>query len=395
MKRLLLIMFCAMFSLTGMAQSIRTIKGAVMNEKEEPMSGVTIKAVNSDAETVTDKNGRFELKIDSYIKYVEASYENYITAKAEIDGSYIVFNLKLDKQLVKAKAKAKAEAEAKRAAEQAAAEKAKAEAESKRAAEQAAAEKAKAEAEAKRAAEKAAAEKAKAEAEAKRAAEKAAAEKAKAEAEAKRAAEKAAAEKAKAEAEAKRAAEKAILKAERKAKYSEHVRGYNSVVYASLFSSQSVGVNYIGGYKFNNYLFVGAGVGAEMPLNSYIWLTYKFDNDSYVTKGVTFPVFAHIRANFLNSRCSPFFAFSAGARLMIPQILSIGVNPDSYEYNYISAFINPQLGVNFRVTPKTSVFLSVGANGYTEEEITIINSYQALCKPSFGLGLDFHFGVTF
>ena len=323
MKRLLLIMFCAMFSLTGMAQSIRTIKGAVMNEKEEPMSGVTIKAVNSDAETVTDKNGRFELKIDSYIKYVEASYENYITAKAEIDGSYIVFNLKLDKQLVKAKAKAKAEAEAKRAAE------------------------------------------------------------------------KAAAEKAKAEAEAKRAAEKAILKAERKAKYSEHVRGYNSVVYASLFSSQSVGVNYIGGYKFNNYLFVGAGVGAEMPLNSYIWLTYKFDNDSYVTKGVTFPVFAHIRANFLNSRCSPFFAFSAGARLMIPQILSIGVNPDSYEYNYISAFINPQLGVNFRVTPKTSVFLSVGANGYTEEEITIINSYQALCKPSFGLGLDFHFGVTF
>ena len=450
MKRLLFIMFCAMFSLAGMAQNLRTVKGAVMNENDEPMSGVTVKAVNSDAETVTDKSGRFELKVDSYVKYVEASFENHITARAEIDGSYIVFNLKVDKQLLKAKAKAeaeaaeaeakraaeqakaeqakaeaeakrlaeqakaeqaKAEAEAKRAAEQAkaeqakaeaeakraAAEQAKVEAEAKRAAEQAAAEQAKAEAEAKRAAEQAAAEKAKAEAEAKRLAEKAAAEQAKAEAEAKRAAEKAAAEKAKAEAEAKRAAERLVLKAERKAKYSEHISGFNSIVDATLFSSYDwceccAGINYIGGYRFNNYLFAGAGVGAEIPFGRYIW----FDaGDSYLTRGVTFPVFAHVRANFLNRRCSPFFALSAGARFMIPQSISIRNNPDSYDYNYISAFINPQLGVNFRVTPKTSIYLSVGANGYTKEELSSINYYQVLCKPKFSFGYDLHLGVTF
>ena len=361
-----------MFALAGMAQNLRTVKGAVMNENDEPMSGVTIKAVNSDAETVTDKSGRFELKVDSYVKYVEASFENHITARAEIDGSYIVFNLKVDKQLLKAKAKAEAEA---------------AEAEAKRAAEQAKAEQAKAEAEAKRAAEQAKAEQAKAEAEAKRAA----AEQAKAEAEAKRLVEKAAAEQAKPEAEVERAAETVTLKAERNAIYSERFSGYNSMVEASVFSSERAGINYIGGYRFNNYLFVGAGVGAEFPFGRYI----LFDHVS-LTRGTTFPVFAHVRANFLNRRCSPFFALSAGARFMIPQEISISMNPDVYyKYNYISAFVNPQLGVNFRVTPKTSIYLSVGVNGYTEEELSAINYYQVLCKPRYFLGFDLHLGVTF
>ena len=387
MKRLLFIMFCAMFSLAGIAQNVRIVKGAVMNENDEPLSGVTIKAVNSDAKTITDNNGRFELKVDLYIKYVEAIYENYITAKAEIDGSYIVFNLKLDKKLLKAKA----EAESKRVVEQAKADKAKVEAEAKRVAEQAKADKAKAEAEAKRVAEQAKADKAKAEAEAKRVAEQAKADKAKAEAEAKRVA-----ELAKAEAEVKHVTEQAIPKNRAKkvvlkANYSEHISGYNSIVDASAFFFRSVGINYIGGYKFNNYLFVGAGVGVEMPFG---------DNDIYlddleIKRGVSFPVYAHIRANFLNARWSPFFALSAGARFIIPQEVYIKGSRQSYEYNYISAFVNPQLGVNFKVTPKTSTYLSVGIDGYTEEELSIINDYQISGKPRFFLGFDLHLGVTF
>ncbi len=410
MKRLLFIMFCAMFSLAGMAQNLRTVKGAVMNENDEPLSGVIIKAVNSDSETITDKNGRFELKVDLYIKFVEASYENYITAKAEIDGSYIVFNLKVDKQLLKEKAKAeaeakkaaaeqaKAEAEAKRAAEQAAAEQAEAEAK------KAAAEKAKAEAEAKAKAEaeakKVAAEKAKAEAEAK----KVAAEKAKAEADARRAAEKAAVEKTKAEAEAKRAvAEKNNVEVETKriACFSTHISGYNSVIDVSSFSFRNVGVNYIGGYRFNNYLFVGAGAGVEMPLEGKYILEPSYVEGEYfisgIKRGVTIPLFAHARANFLNCRWSPFFALSAGARFMIPKTLRLEQVEllQECKYNFISPFVNPQLGVNFRATPKTSVYLSVGVNGYVEEELNYINRYEIRCKPRYLLGYDLHFGVTF
>ena len=396
MKRLLFIMFCAMFSLAGMAQNLRTVKGAVMNENDEPLSGVIIKAVNSDSETITDKNGRFELKVDLYIKFVEASYENYITAKAEIDGSYIVFNLKVDKQLLKEKAKAEAEAK------KAAAEQAKAEAEAKRAAEQAAAEQAEAEAK------KAAAEKAKAEAEAKAKAEaeakKVAAEKAKAEADARRAAEKAAVEKTKAEAEAKRAvAEKNNVEVETKriACFSTHISGYNSVIDVSSFSFRNVGVNYIGGYRFNNYLFVGAGAGVEMPLEGKYILEPSYVEGEYfisgIKRGVTIPLFAHARANFLNCRWSPFFALSAGARFMIPKTLRLELPGllQECKYNFISPFVNPQLGVNFRATPKTSVYLSVGVNGYVEEELNYINRYEIRCKPRYLLGYDLHFGVTF
>ena len=370
-------MFCAMFTFVGMAQSTRTVKGVVLNENEEPMSGVVVKAANSNAETVTDSDGRFELKVGSFVRYVEASYENYITANAEIEGFYIIFNMKVDKQLLKEKAKAEADAKA-------------AEAETKRAVEQAAAEQAKAEAEAKRAAEKAAAEKARAEAEAvKRAAEKAAAEKAKAEAEAKRAAEKAAAEKAKAEAEAKRAAEQALIKA----RISEHISGYNSILDASLFGIQSIGVNYIGGYRFNNYLFAGAGVGVEMPLGSNC-ITYQ-GTSAYVTRGVSFPVFAHVRANFLNRRWSPFFALSAGARFSTPGKISLDYCSEEFAYSLMSAFFNPQLGVNYRVTTKTSVYFSAGASGYAKDEWSFINRYQIHCRQFFWCEFDLHLGVTF
>lgn len=373
-----------MFTFVCMAQSTRTVKGVVLNENEEPMSGVVVKAANSNAETVTDSDGRFELKVGSFVKYVEASCENYITAKAEIEGFYIIFNMKVDKQLLKEKAKAeaeeteakaRAEADARRAVEQAKAEQTRIEAEAKRAAEQAAAEKAKAEAEAKRAA--------------KRAAEKAAAEKAKAEAEAKRAAEKAAVEQVKAEAKAKRDAELALIKV----KMQEHVSGYNSMVEASLFGVQSVGVNYIGGYRFNNYLFAGAGVGVEMPLGSNC-ITYQ-GTSAYVTRGASFPVFAHVRANFLNRRWSPFFALSAGARFSTPRKISLDYSSNEFEYNFMSAFFNPQLGVNYRVTTKTSVYFSAGASGYAKDEWSFINRYRIRCGQFFWCEFDLHLGVTF
>ena len=80
-----------------------------MNRDEERLSGIAVKAVNSDAETITDKNGCFELKVAPYVRHIEASFGDYVAEKAEIDGSYIVFKLKLNKQMVKAKARAEAE----------------------------------------------------------------------------------------------------------------------------------------------------------------------------------------------------------------------------------------------------------------------------------------------
>ena len=434
-----------MLSLASLAQSNRIVKGAVMNENDEPMSGVVIKALNSDESTVTDKNGRFEISVSPYVKYVQASFENYITAKAELDGSYIVFQLKIDKQLLKVRAKA--DEEAKKAAEKAAVEKAKADeeaaiakakadAEAKRLAEKAAAEKAKADAEAKRLAEKAAAEKAKADAEAKRLAEKAAAEKAKADAEAERVAELLAIEKAKLEAEYKRLeAEKAKLAAETnrlateksesdtkssakknakqqaKVNDTERVGGYGSVVEASLYNDYMsnyciAGVNYIGGYKFNNKFFVGAGLGLEIPFGYWPYVLEPWEsyiNDGLgVKKSLTIPLFAYVRVNFLDRRWSPFFALSAGVRFSMPRNIHMRT-PDGwgydfnevYKYNFVSPFVNPQFGVNCRVKNNTSIYLSIGVNGHLEDNLYSRNWYQIVCNVEPCFSVDLHLGVTF
>ena len=172
MKKLILIMFCAMLSLAAVAQHNRLVKGYVMNEEGESLSGVTIKAVNSESSTVTDKDGYFEIKVSVYTKYVEASCSDYITDRAKIDGFYITFKLKNRKQMpeieeyynraaeeiaaaaAKAEAKKKkAEAAAKREAEKKAAAKAKAEDHYNRALEEITKAAAKAETDAKRSAE--------------------------------------------------------------------------------------------------------------------------------------------------------------------------------------------------------------------------------------------------
>ena len=194
-----MLVLCAVLSHMAVAQSGRFVNGVVFDENDSPMVGVKVVAKGGTEQFVTGPDGQFKMTVSAYTKYLEAYAEGYLTQSAEIDGSYIVFRMKIDKKYAEQKA-----AEEKAAAEAAAA-KAKAEEEARIAAQKAA--------EAKRVAEeKAAASKAKAEeqarieAEKKAEAERIAAQKA---AEAKRIAEeKAAAAKAKAEEEARIAAEK-------------------------------------------------------------------------------------------------------------------------------------------------------------------------------------------
>ena len=248
MKRfILLTAIFGLVSLSAVAQqqqvTLRTIKGYVFNAEGDAMPGVTVKAVADSATTKSGADGTFSIEVTQFVKFLEASYEGYVSAQAEIDGTTIIFKLQVDRKY--AANKAKAEKAALKAAKIEATEKAKAAEAARLAAEKEAArlaaekEAARLAAErevalllAKQEAERLAAEKAKAEEEARLAAEKAKAEeeariaaaKAKAEEEARLAAAKAKAEeearlaaaKAKAEEEARLAAAKA--KAEEEAR---------------------------------------------------------------------------------------------------------------------------------------------------------------------------------
>ncbi len=295
---------------------------------------------------------------------------------------------------------------AKKAEERDAAERAKAEA-------KAAAAEAKAEAERKAiedaariAAEKEAAERAKAEA-------KAEAERKAAEEAARIAAEKEAAERAKAEAKAEveRKAEAERIERTRQAKLAAEKRrkeiakqrkGFGSIIDLSYlmalnYPHPNVGVTYTAGYRFNNKIFLGAGAGVNINFGAGAsqrsfaegYKGGKFLNPCRVSA----PIFAYFRANFINRRCSPFFALSAGGNLSAKQTLHLDLYDASY--SNMGWFVNPQLGLNIRTSVKSSLYFAVGFQGFSATSCTKYTSYGASFKPALAYGVDFHLGFTF
>ncbi len=423
----------------AMAQGGRTVKGVVLNDKNIPIAGATITAVNSDASTISGDDGSFTLVAPTYAREIEVTADGYISSRLEIDGSYLMFKLKVDKNYYAAKLKAQEEARI--AAEKEAAAKAKAEEEARIAAEKEAAAKAKAEETARIAAEKEAAAKAKAEEAARIAAEREAAAKIKAEedariaaekrAEAERiakekaaeqariAAEKEAAAKVKAEEDARIAAEKraeaeriakekaeiaAANKEKRdalKVKYAKHIKGYESYVnvsYNMMSNNESyAGVDYIGGYRINNNFFLGAGVGAnaqiiEPPYNRSGPIVIH--ESAVLSHGAFyFPVYAHFRAQLLNRRCTPFLALSAGYNISLPD--SFDLELTSINYNPSGVFINPQVGVTYRIKPKLGIYCAAGFNASIIPECITNTGYSATIMQNFKYGININIGISF
>ena len=265
---------CAVLSHMALAQSERFVNGVVFDENDSPMAGVKIVAKGGVEQVATGPDGQFTMTVSAYTRYLEAYTEGYLMQSAEIDGSYIVFRMKIDKKYAERKA-----AEEKAAAEAAAA-KAKAEEEARIAAEKAA--EAKHVAEEKAAAAKAKAEEqARIEAEKKAEAEHLAAEKA---AEAKRIAEeKAAAAKTKAEEKAKKIAKRKEIDKAYNAKYRNkglvhsfelsygYQVGKENVIYKNLGyreygSFHPIEATYTIGYRFCNWVSLGLGAGVSYNL---------------------------------------------------------------------------------------------------------------------------------
>lgn len=430
MKRIFLFLVCCIVPLALVAQNTRSAQGIVFDQNGVPMAEAKLTTVGFNSSALSGADGTFNITVSPYAKFIEVSKEGYLPVQVEIDGSYLIVRLRVDKKY--AENKAKAEEEARKAAE---AEKARLaeEAEAARLAAEAA-EQARLEAEERKrieeerriAAEKAAAEKAekarlaaeakaKAEEEKRLAAERAAAERAAAEqarlatqqqqqqaqgvanaqAEAVRL-EKLAQEQAKREAEL---AKKQALKAEREkraAKWKEaSLKGYRSYVDASwAIDSYSLmmsgGLHYIGGYQANNCIFFGVGTGINLAQ------TYEWDRrEQQLSPNLwNVPVYAYLRTNFINNRCSPFFALSAGYQFSTRREILVAFD-QIVKYKTSAIFVNPQLGVDFRINPKHSVYVAVGATLFQRPEIVDITPMTATFGSGLGWGIDLHLGFTF
>lgn len=314
---------CAVLSHMALAQSGRFVNGVVFDENDSPMAGVKVVAKGGAEQVVTGPDGQFTMTVSAYTRYLEAYTEGYLMQSAEIDGSYIVFRMKIDKKYAERKA-----AEEKAAAEVAAA-KAKAEEEARIAAEKAA--EAKHVAEEKAAAAKAKAEEqARIEAEKKAEAEHLAAEKA---AEAKRIAEeKAAAAKTKAEEKAKKIAKRKEIDKAYNAKYRNkglvhsfelsygYQLGKGDVIYKNLGfreygSFHPIEATYTIGYRFCNWVSLGLGAGVSYNLVNLCTYGDVFDPmyegaDKFTP--VNIPVFLNTKVYMSRGKCQPMLSVSGG-----------------------------------------------------------------------------------
>lgn len=222
---------------------------------------------------------------------------------------------------------------------------------------------------------------------------------AKAEKQAQIAAQKEAEAKAKAEKRAEIAAQKeaaAIKRKEDAIKY----RGYRQFVdlsYSYCGVTDFLGVSYIGGYRFNPYIFLGLGTGVNFAL--FTPNANKLSQTFCKPTIVNIPVYLHFRANFTKSNWSPYMSVSIGGR--ISQKVSQKVHQTEYDdfyinYNQSGLFGDITLGVDRKVTEKLSLYLGIGYKmesflyaKYKEDYVGFVYGHKLLHGFSLHLGLSF------
>ena len=119
MRRYIVVFVLLLLSIAVSAQN-RVVRGVVFDASHIPFKGVLISVSGYDISTVSKDDGTFELTVPTYCRSVTASKEGFLSSSLEIDGSYLVFTMKLDKDWEKEQA-AKVAAKAKHVADSTAA----------------------------------------------------------------------------------------------------------------------------------------------------------------------------------------------------------------------------------------------------------------------------------
>ncbi len=93
--------------------------------------------------------------------------------------------------------------------------------------------------------------------------------------------------------------------------------------------SSLVEVRFSNGYQFNNYFYLGGGVGVNCFPDDKLW---------------AMPIFAHVRGNFLNGRISPFLDVKAGTNITSASV---------------GAYVGISAGVRIGMTRTTAINIGI------------------------------------
>lgn len=383
MNRYILTLILSLVTLCSYGQSGRLIYGCVYGEKKTPLQGAKITTPHGDLICTTDQNGQFNAQSSTYIKEIVVLHDDYQAKYVKVDGSYLIIKMRVAIQTYTETTDDTNDAEEVEQTTNLIAEhKAHIANERRAAAEEAAKirEEEIARLDAKRAA-------------------------------------------AKAEAQKRREERKTKIAA-----INEEIAGWKNSIYINVSScddyepgiiSPSIGIEYVGGKRFNNAFFLGFGTG--VVLNTHNQRAAYWDDWALATplclplNRVSIPLYVNVKLYLSQTRCQPYISLSSGLRFSgkhrfeFSSYSLMGVaydkseylnNSHSLKYGTNQYFITPGLGLDYRFKSGTTLSLQAAFHAIT---MPVINDPYFVGAKQVGLmvnhkmrpGYHVQIGITF
>lgn len=175
-------------------------------------------------------------------------------------------------------------------------------------------------------------------------------------------------------------------------------RGYEKSIEANAsigvgkYSNTSFGVSMINGYRFNEYFFIGAGIGFgySNALNGIDIDKYGFTTE-YRTDAYLIPIYANLKANFTKSKIFPFFRVNIGYTFDVNQ----------YIKDAPGLMVEPAIGVDFKINTENIIYAAFGLNlqhskySYTRNVGTTDSNWDITTKSEMLKSVSIKIGVKF
>jgi hypothetical protein len=168
--------------------------------------------------------------------------------------------------------------------------------------------------------------------------------------------------------------------------------GYNRV-------SDFLGLNYIGGYRFNHIFFLGLGTGIDFALFTPI-MEPQFV--ACMPTRANIPIYVNFRTNFTNKAWSPYISVSAGVRIS-PKTIEVDNVYNTYYYNQSGFLGNIIFGIERQIHKNTSLYFGVGyrlesffsATYYKYDSYDYSYNTQMIFHRNMVHGFNIHIGLSF
>ena len=156
-----------------------------------------------------------------------------------------------------------------------------------------------------------------------------------------------------------------------------------------------LGVDYIAGYRFNNHIYMGCGIGLNGSIagkNHGKFIIYNTPTD-LPRSGVNMPLYGYLKWDILDRNVTPFIACAAGVNFALNN--KAYSEYGSFRYKVASPMLNPQFGLNCRISTKSSFWFAIGFNTCSTPTYLENNLYSVTLQNRLRGGLDLHIGFTF